>query len=178
MKLYTQRLEHDTNNTHTHLPTLALTFDIRQKSRFKAKCDNGEEVGIDLPRTGILRHGDTIATDSGDILKIVAALQHVMQVTANTDSNTASFDLMRAAYHLGNRHVPLMLTPTALYFEPDHVLAAMLIGLGVQVTTVQHPFEPETGAYAGHGHGHGHGDDKSHISHPQDLIKANFVFMG
>ena len=77
----------------------------------------------------------------------------------NTNSNinlidTNSFDLLKAAYHLGNRHVPLMLTPTALYFEPDHVLAEMIIGLGLTVNEVEHPFEPESGAYAQHQHDH------------------------
>ena len=66
----------------------------------------------------------------------------------------SSFDLLKAAYHLGNRHVPLMLTPTALYFEPDHVLAEMVEGLGLRVDEVNHPFEPESGAYAQHNHDH------------------------
>ena len=67
-------------------------------------------------------------------------------------STANPFDLLKAAYHLGNRHVPLMLTPTALYFEPDHVLAEMVEGLGLTVQTVDHPFEPESGAYAQHSH--------------------------
>ncbi len=66
----------------------------------------------------------------------------------------SSFDLLKAAYHLGNRHVPLMLTPTALYFEPDHVLAEMIIGLGLTVYETMHPFEPESGAYTQHQHDH------------------------
>ena len=74
-----------------------------------------------------------------------------MQVTAQSE-----FELLKAAYHLGNRHVPLMLTPEALYFEPDHVLAEMVVGLGLTVHEVEHPFEPESGAYAQHGHEHRH----------------------
>lgn len=205
MKLYTQRLIAEQHRQQTQddtadaaMPTLALNYDMRQKSRFKATLDSGEVVGIDLPRTEVLRAGAVIATEQGDKLRIIAAAQTVMQVKAKSDSETAHFDLMRAAYHLGNRHVPLMLTKAALYFEPDHVLADMLLGLGVLVETVEHPFEPETGAYAGHshshhhshrqlhshghGHGHGHGHHPAHPPdenfHPQDLIKANFTFMG
>jgi urease accessory protein len=100
-----------------------------------------------LPRTGILRSGSYIATVEGSILRVDAKPERLMQVTAPT-----AFDLLKAAYHLGNRHVPLMLTPTALYFEPDHVLAEMVIGLGLTVAEVDHPFEPESGAYAQHSH--------------------------
>jgi urease accessory protein len=71
---------------------------------------------------------------------------------------------MKGAYHLGNRHVPLMITPKALYFEPDHVLEAMLHQLGLHTQAVQAPFEPETGAYkgdlGGHSHSHGHNYDQ------------------
>lgn len=74
-----------------------------------------------------MRSGSYIATQEGDVLRVDAKPERLMQVTAQTD-----FDLLKAAYHLGNRHVPLMLTPTALYFEPDHVLAEMVEGLGLQ----------------------------------------------
>ena len=147
MKIFTQRLEQ--TQTEEAFETVALTFDTRQKSRFRATLDNGDDIGVDLPRTGILRSGALIATEQGEILKVNAKAEHLMQVTAKTD-----FELLKAAYHLGNRHVPLMLTPTALYFEPDHVLAEMVQGLGLVVTEVDHPFEPESGAYAQHAHSH------------------------
>lgn len=147
MKIFTQRLEQ--TETEEAFETVALTFDTRQKSRFRATLDNGDDIGVDLPRTGILRSGALIATEQGEILKVNAKAEHLMQVTAKTE-----FELLKAAYHLGNRHVPLMLTPTALYFEPDHVLAEMVQGLGLAVTEVDHPFEPESGAYAQHTHSH------------------------
>ncbi|QOW47351.1 MULTISPECIES: urease accessory protein UreE [Acinetobacter] len=147
MKIFTQRLEQ--TETEEAFETVALTFDTRQKSRFRATLDNGDDIGVDLPRTGILRSGALIATEQGEILKVNAKAEHLMQVTAKTE-----FELLKAAYHLGNRHVPLMLTPTALYFEPDHVLAEMVQGLGLVVTEVDHPFEPESGAYAQHAHSH------------------------
>lgn len=147
MKIYTQRLE--TIHHNSSFEIVELTFDTRQKSRFRATLNSGIDIGADLPRTGILRSGSFIATEQGDILRIDAKPERLMQVIAQSD-----FDLVKAAYHLGNRHVPLMLTPSALYFEPDHVLAEMVTGLGLTVAEVEHPFEPESGAYAQHSHEH------------------------
>ncbi|MCX0331661.1 urease accessory protein UreE [Acinetobacter radioresistens] len=145
MKIYTQRLE--TIHHNSSFEIVELTFDTRQKSRFRATLNSGIDIGADLPRTGILRSGSFIATEQGDILRIDAKPERLMQVIAQSD-----FDLVKAAYHLGNRHVPLMLTPSALYFEPDHVLAEMVTGLGLTVSEIEHPFEPESGAYAQHSH--------------------------
>ena len=147
MKIYTQRLEYI--SPEQQFETVELSFDTRQKSRFRATLSNGTDIGADLPRTGILRSGSFIATNTGDVLRVDAKPEHLMQVAAQQE-----FDLLKAAYHLGNRHVPLMLTPTALYFEPDHVLAEMVEGLGLVVNEVEHPFEPESGAYAQHSHDH------------------------
>ncbi|MER8310264.1 urease accessory protein UreE [Acinetobacter baumannii] len=147
MKIYTQRLE-DISPDQA-FETVELTFDTRQKSRFRAALASGVDIGADLPRTGILRSGSYIATQEGDVLRVDAKPERLMKVTAQTE-----FDLLKAAYHLGNRHVPLMLTPTALYFEPDHVLSEMVEGLGLTVTETDHPFEPESGAYAQHSHDH------------------------
>ncbi|TCB77230.1 urease accessory protein UreE [Acinetobacter sp. ANC 4173] len=147
MEIYTQRLEAVTKDCSFDI--IELNFDTRQKSRFRANLKNGVDIGADLPRTGILRSGSYIATENGNILKIEAKAEKLMKVSAQHE-----FDLLKAAYHLGNRHVPLMLTPTALYFEPDHVLAEMVVGLGLEVTLVEHTFEPESGAYAQHQHDH------------------------
>lgn len=147
MKIYTQRLDGIASDQTFEI--LELTFDTRQKSRFRATLQDGTDIGADLPRTGILRSGSYIATHEGDVLRIDAKPEQLMQVTAKTD-----FELLKAAYHLGNRHVPLMLTPYALYFEPDHVLAEMVEGLGLSVREVEHAFEPESGAYAQHAHDH------------------------
>jgi urease accessory protein len=119
MKIFTQRLEDASHSTD--IESIELSFDTRQKSRFRATLKNGTDIGADLPRTGILRSGSVIATDHGELLRVNAKPETLMQVTADHE-----FDLLKAAYHLGNRHVPLMLTPTALYFEPDHVLAEMV----------------------------------------------------
>ncbi|ANF81789.1 urease accessory protein UreE [Acinetobacter sp. NCu2D-2] len=160
MKIYTQRLEQlDQDAVYE---SIELNFDTRQKSRFRATLKNGHDIGADLPRTGILRSGSFIATDAGEILKVEAKPEQLMCV-----SSSDAFELLKAAYHLGNRHVPLMLTPTALYFEPDHVLAEMVEGLGLHVENVMHPFEPESGAYAQHQHDHRLSPIKAihHVSH-------------
>jgi urease accessory protein len=147
MKIYTQRLDKIENDHPFEI--IELNFDTRQKSRFRATLKNKLDIGADLPRTGILRSGSFIATVDGDVLRVDAQPEQLMKVTAETD-----FELLKAAYHLGNRHVPLMLTPTALYFEPDHVLAEMVRGLGLDVIETLHAFEPESGAYAQHSHDH------------------------
>ena len=147
MKIYTQRLE-DISPDQT-FETVELTFDTRQKSRFRAALASGVDLGGRRIIKKKMRSGSYIATQEGDVLRVDAKPERLMRVTAQTE-----FDLLKAAYHLGNRHVPLMLTPTALYFEPDHVLAEMVEGLGLTVTETDHPFEPESGAYAQHSHDH------------------------
>lgn len=145
MNIYTQRLTDYQPQSDTQ--TIALNYDTRQKCRFRATLDNGQDIGVDLPRTGVLRGGAYIATEAGEVLQVQAAPEKLHQIIAKTP-----FDLLKAAYHLGNRHVPLMLTPDALYLEPDYVLADMVRGLGLEVNEVMHPFEPESGAYAQHQH--------------------------
>ena len=145
---------------------LSLDYDTRQRSRFKATTQAGKQVGIDLPRTDTLKDGCILADEQGRVIEVCAAKQTLTQVASVNDD---LFVLMKAAYHLGNRHVPLMLTPTALYFEPDHVLSDMLQRLGVQTQTVQAPFEPETGAYQQHSahshHNHDHSHSHDHHQH-------------
>lgn len=132
---------------------LILPFDRRQKSRLCARLESGEEVGLFLKRGTILRGGDCLRASDGRIVLVVAADEPVMRVTADTPIR-----LMRAAYHLGNRHVPLQIGEGWLRLEQDHVLMEMLVGLGVTVENENAPFEPEAGAYGG-GHRHHHDDD-------------------
>ncbi|MBQ0920289.1 MAG: urease accessory protein UreE [Hydrogenophaga sp.] len=145
---------------------LELDWDVRQKSRFDATASNGRTVGVFLPRGSVVRGGDVLITQDGSLIRVVAAPQTVLKITACTahdhhHEHSGAFDLMRAAYHLGNRHVPIELQPDHLKIEPDHVLADMLRAMHLTVAEVREPFEPEGGAYgqqhAG-GHGHAHGD--------------------
>lgn len=150
---------------------IELDWDVRQKSRFDATASNGKTVGVFLPRGTVVRGGDVLITQDGSLLRVVAAPQPVLRITACTDhhhghTHDAAFDLMRAAYHLGNRHVPIELQPDHLKIEPDHVLADMLRAMHLTVVETSEPFEPEGGAYGAHqpagGHEHGHGHDHGH----------------
>jgi urease accessory protein len=141
--------------------TLSLDWDTRQKSRFGATDSQGREVAVLLTRGTVLRGGDVLVGEDGSLLRIEAAAQPVLQVR-HCSSHGSPFDLMRAAYHLGNRHVPLELQPTLLQFEPDAVLADMLRQQHLIVTEAQAAFEPEAGAYGQGGHGHGHAHEHSH----------------
>lgn len=138
--------------------TLTLPFELRQKSRLKAKLDDGTEVGLMLTRGGLLRGGDLLRAENNLIIKVVAAAEQVSKVT-----HVDPLMLARASYHLGNRHVPLQITKEYLCYTHDHVLDEMVIGLGLHVECITAPFEPEGGAYGG-GHKH-HNDDEAH-SHP------------
>jgi urease accessory protein len=130
---------------------LVAPFDLRQKSRARVILASGSEAGLFLPRGTVLRDGDCLRTRCGRVVRVEAAPEHVLTVRAD-----GAAALLRAAYHLGNRHVPLQIGPDWLRLAFDPVLRNMLVGLGVEVVEEQAPFEPEAGAYhAGHGHHHG-----------------------
>ena len=143
-------------------PTVELDWDVRQKSRFAATDSAGRELGIFLPRGTLVRGGDVLVAEDGSMVRVIAAPQPVLVIT-HCNSHGTPFDLTRAAYHLGNRHVPIELQPDHLKIEPDHVLADMLRAMHLIVTEQSLPFEPEGGAYAaGHGGGHDHGHSHDH----------------
>jgi urease accessory protein len=163
--------------------TIELDWDVRQKSRFEATDSAGRSIGVFLPRGTVLRGGDVLVAEDGSLVKVWAAPQRVLRITHCKNHGTP-FDLIRAAYHLGNRHVPIELTPDFLQIEPDHVLADMLRAMHLIVNEVNEPFEPENGAYAtgghalhhghelhaqeAHGHGHGHTHAPAHDHHDHD----------
>ena len=149
-------------------PTLELDWATRQKSRFDAVDSAGRRIGVFLPRGGAVRGGDVLVAEDGSLVAVKALAEPLLAVTVGPQG--APLDLLRAAYHLGNRHVPLEVTPTRLQLEPDHVLAEMLRRMGLVVEAVEAPFEPEAGAYdaatAGtHGHGHDHAHGQNHGYH-------------
>ena len=141
--------------------SVELDWDVRQKSRFDATDSMGRALGVFLPRGTLVRGGDMLVAEDGSLIKVLAAPQPVL-VVRHCPAHGAPFDLLRAAYHLGNRHVQLQLTADHLTFEPDHVLADMLRQMHLIVTEANEPFEPEGGAYAAGGHGHGHAHDHDH----------------
>lgn len=146
-------------------PTVQLDWDVRQKSRFDATDSQGRALGVFLPRGTVVRGGDVLVAEDGSLVLVQAAEQPVMVVTACTEHGS-TFDLVRAAYHLGNRHVALELQPDRLQFEPDHVLADMLSKMHLIVTEANAPFEPEGGAYAAGGHAHGHAPSQTQTQAP------------
>lgn len=144
--------------------SVELGWDLRQKSRFEAHDSLGRRLGIFLPRGSVVRGGDVLVAEDGSLIRVQAAAQPVLQVRACAEHGSP-FDLLRAAYHLGNRHVPLALAPEVLTLEPDHVLADLLRQMHLVVSEAEAPFEPEGGAYAhapaagstAHDHAHTHG---------------------
>jgi urease accessory protein len=136
--------------------TLTLAFDDRRKSRQRVVLDSGEEAALLLPRGTVLRDGDRLRTDGGEVVEVRAAPETLSAVTV-----ADSLALARAAYHLGNRHVPVQIDAGTLRYQHDHVLDDMVRALGLPVHSERAPFQPEGGAY-GHGHGHGHDHDHDH----------------
>lgn len=142
---------------------LVLPFDRRQKSRLRVTLESGIEAALQLARGTILRGGDRLRTGDGRIVQVIAADEPVLHVTASDAQQ-----LMRAVYHLANRHVPLQIGDGWLRLESDHVLKEMLLGLGMTATERSAPFEPEAGAYGGghrHHEDHDHGDHRHHHEH-------------
>ncbi|BEP50462.1 MULTISPECIES: urease accessory protein UreE [Variovorax] len=153
--------------------TIELDWDVRQKSRFDATDSQGRQIGVFLPRGTAVRGGDVLVAEDGSLVRVIAAPQPVLRITHCTAHGTP-FDLTRAAYHLGNRHVPIELKPDHLKIEPDHVLADMLRSMHLIVVAVEEAFEPEGGAYGSHEHSHGAGHDHAHGSSkgPKPLVLA------
>ena len=140
---------------------VTLDWDTRQKSRFQVTDSQGRELGVFLPRGTAVRGGDVLVAEDGSLIRVVAAPQALLRITACT-AHGSPFDLIRAAYHLGNRHVQIELKPDHLKIEPDHVLADMLRAMHLIVNEVEEGFEPEAGAYAAGGHSHGHAHAHAH----------------
>jgi urease accessory protein len=134
--------------------TVELDWDVRQKSRFDATDSAGRTLGVFLPRGSVVRGSDVLVAEDGSLIRVIAAPQAVLRVTACAEHGGPA-DLPRAAYHLGNRHVQLEVKPDHLQLEPDPVLADMLRAMHLIVREVSAPFEPEGGAYAAaHQHAH------------------------
>ena len=146
--------------------TVELDWDTRCKSRFEATDSSQRRLGVFLPRGSVVRGGDVLVAEDGSLVRVVAAAQPVL-VVRHCPEHGSPFDLLRAAYHLGNRHVALELRPDHLKLERDHVLADMLRHMHLLVSEESAAFEPEGGAYGAGGHGHehehdGHGHDHDH----------------
>lgn len=125
---------------------LTLPYALRQKSRQRVRLDDGREAALVLPRGTVLRHGDCLRAEEGAIVRVIAAAEAM-----STAFSSDPLLLTRAAYHLGNRHVPIQVGMGWLRYLQDHVLDAMLCQQGLDIIHEWAPFQPEAGAYQ-HGH--------------------------
>jgi len=139
---------------------VVLDFDARRKRRFVARLPSGEEISVFLPRGTQLADGDELEANDGSRIRVRAADEPLSVVTAADPLLFA-----RIAYHLGNRHVPLAITPSELSYRHDHVLDDMVRRLGGTVQFAKAPFTPEGGAYGHSSHVHGHDHDHDHHGH-------------
>jgi len=133
---------------------LRLPFERRQKSRQLARLETGEEIALELPRGQVLRGGDWVVASDGRVIEVVAEPEPMIHVQCDTPEALA-----RAAYHLGNRHVPVQVGEGWLRIAADRVLERMLEGLGARLSALEAPFEPEAGAYGAH---HRHDNESGH----------------
>jgi urease accessory protein len=146
--------------------TLTLSYELRIRGRLKAESDSGRELGLFLDRGPVLRDGEGLRAENGEVVRVHAAVEPV--VTARI---AAGLPLARLAYHLGNRHVQLVLGEDKeggfVRFPPDHVLEELATLLGATLVHHQAPFDPESGAYSQAGHSHGH-DQPHRQEHSHD----------
>src|SRR3954451_13898552 len=131
-----------------------IDFDRRHRRRIALQTEAGDEVLVDLPQAARLRDGDGLLLEGGGVVRVVAQPERLLEIQAD-DPN----DLVRIAWHLGNRHLPVQLVPAGIRIRTDHVIAEMVRNLGGLTQEIDAPFDPEAGAYAG---GHAHSHDLEH----------------
>ena len=138
---------------------LTLDYDGRHRRRIRLTTDQGEDVLLDLPKAVAMADGDGLQIEDGRWLKVQAAAEPIVEVI-HKDPN----QLVRLAWHLGNRHLPTEIRSDVLSIRPDHVIEDMLLGFGADLVRMQAPFQPEGGAYGDHSHNHDH-DERGHHIH-------------
>jgi len=141
--------------------TVVLDFDDRHRRRMAMTSTRGLEFLLDLENAVALRGGDALALEDGRLIEVVAAPEPLIEIRGADPHH-----LIRVAWHLGNRHLPTQIMAKALRIRRDHVIEAMVRGLGARVIEIEAPFDPEGGAYASGGHSHaGEADAHGHVSH-------------
>jgi urease accessory protein len=153
--------------TEAPADTVVLDFDDRHRRRMVMTGTRGLEFLLDLENAVALRGGDALVLDDNRLIEVVAAPEPLAEIRCNDPHH-----LVRVAWHLGNRHLPTQIMAKALRIRRDHVIEAMVKGLGARVIEIEAPFDPEGGAYAGSGHAHApeshpH-DHAAHSSHDHD----------
>ena len=147
--------------TETPADTVVLDFDDRHRRRVAMTGTRGLEFLLDLENAVALRGGDALVLEDGRLVEVVAAAEPLLEVKAGDPHQ-----LIRLAWHLGNRHLPTQIMSKALRIRRDHVIEAMVKGLGARVIEIEAPFNPEGGAYAEAGHDHAH-KAHAHEDHAQ-----------
>jgi urease accessory protein len=140
--------------------TVVLDFDDRHRRRMAMTGTRGLEFLLDLENAVALRGGDALVLDDGRLIEVVAAPEPLIEIRGTDPQH-----LVRVAWHLGNRHLPTQIMPRGLRIRRDHVIEAMVKGLGARVIEIEAPFDPEGGAYAGGGHAHAPDSDPHHAAH-------------
>ncbi len=127
--------------------TVTLDYDQRHRRRVSLTTDSGDPFLLDLPRATALRDGDGLRLEDGGYVTVRSAPEALVEITCDTPD-----DLVRIAWHLGNRHLPTQLLGERILIRDDHVIVEMLQGLGATTKSIHAPFDPEGGAYGGHHH--------------------------
>jgi urease accessory protein len=157
--------------TEAAADTVVLDFDDRHRRRMAMTGTRGLEFLLDLENAIALRGGDALVLEDGRLIEVVAAAEPLLEIRG-----TDPLHLVRVAWHLGNRHLPTQIMPKGLRIRRDHVIEAMVKGLGARIIEIEAPFDPEGGAYAGHAHvpeaapahtGHDHASH-DHSAHDHD----------
>jgi urease accessory protein len=144
--------------------TIVLGFDDRHRRRMAMTGTRGLQFLLDLENAVVLRGGDALVLEDGRLIEVVAAPEPLAEIRCNDPQH-----LVRVAWHLGNRHLPTQITAKGLRIRRDHVIEAMVKGLGARVIEIEAPFDPEGGAYAGGGHAaHDHSAHDQHDHHHHD----------
>jgi urease accessory protein len=132
-----------------------IDYDDRHRRRILLHTEAGTELLLDFAQAVRLRDGDGLASDSGGVVRVCARPEKLLEIHAHEEG-----ELVRIAWHLGNRHLPVQLLEDRIRIRVDHVIQEMVEGLGGRVDEIEAPFDPEAGAYAGwHAHHHHHDDD-------------------
>ena len=149
--------------THAAADTIVLDFDDRHRRRMAMTGTRGLEFLLDLENAVALRGGDALVLEDGRLIEVVAAAEPLIEIRG-----ADPLHLVRIAWHLGNRHLPTQIMPKGLRIRRDHVIEAMVMGLGARIIEIEAPFDPEGGAYAQAAHDHGHHGDHDHHHHRHD----------
>jgi urease accessory protein len=129
-----------------------LAHDERHLRRKVLRLEHEGEVLVDFPAAVSLEHGDALALEDGRLIEVIAADEELLEITAHSAA-----ELSGLCWHIGNRHLAAQIEAGRILILRDHVIKAMLEGLGAHVHEVSEPFHPVRGAYSGHSHAQGHG---------------------